>query len=466
MANWYTNCITINAATKEELLDYIKASAEEDKLGAVDSVEAYVAALEEGDAKADDGLWLLNAPGMFLGASALSETELSIDVRTPNALPLFKWAERVLAKHEGITITGTALDTMNDNSYELSTICKEDGNGRTINGKYMPKEWELEENQIDIPEGTVEFVVPIDKPANGKILQLEMPMSLLKIVFHDNIREISKLAGENYNEEYNVEEVVLGKNAHTIIGPQAFCQLPHLKRIVIPSGTWVGSEAFYGCMALEEVVIEGDIEVIAPNAFCNSNFEQVMAERYPEHFVLSQTQRIMDENNTMEDCVEMSENGKHFFTTQDYSNEYLVHKAEIVGEGMIKYSIYTKYLGLADWGDYTKWSALLTKTVQRVIPRNCVDDEDAVHEHFVNSLSRVGFISLMNEGKQPDATEFVDEKAINVENYKDHFTALGFEVDESRNDSELQWSDFFGIVADRDKKETPEKGRYSDDLPF
>ena len=89
MANWFTNCIRINAATKEELLEYVKATAEEDNLGAVDSVEAYVAALEEGDAKADDGLWLLNAPGMFLGASALSETELSIDVRTPNATPLF-----------------------------------------------------------------------------------------------------------------------------------------------------------------------------------------------------------------------------------------------------------------------------------------------------------------------------------------------------------------------------------------
>lgn len=466
MANWFGNNIVITAETAGELLDYIKAAAAEDQLGAVDSVEAYISALNEGNKMADDGLWLSNPPGGFVAVELLAGNSLAINVRTPNISSLFHWAEKVLDSYRGLSIAGTSTDTMNDNSYELSTVSKEEGDGRTITGTYIPKEWELEENQIDIPDGTVEFVVPLDRPANGVISCLEMPMSLRKIVFHDNIREISKLAGENYNEEYNVEEVVLGKNAHTIIGPQAFCQLPHLKRIVIPSGTWVGSEAFYGCMALEEVVIEGDIEVIAPNAFCNSNLEQVMAERYPEHFVLPQIQRIMDENNTMEDCVEMSENGKHFFTTQDYSNEYLVHKAEIVGEGMIKYSIYTKYLGFADWGDYPMWSALLTKTVQRVIPRNCVDDEDAVHEHFVNSLSRVGFICLMNEGKQPDATEFVDEKAINVENYKDHFTALGFEVDESRNDSELQWSDFFGIVADRDKKETPEKGRYSDDLPF
>ena len=123
----------------------------------------------------------------------------------------------MLARHEGITITGTALDTMNDNSYELSTICKKEGDGRTITGTYVPKEWELEENQIDIPEGTVEFVVPLDKPANGKIQQVEIPMSLRKIVLHDNIREIWKLGGEDYNEEYNVEEVVLGKNAHTTI---------------------------------------------------------------------------------------------------------------------------------------------------------------------------------------------------------------------------------------------------------
>lgn len=286
MANWFTNCITINAATEDELLDYIKASAEEDKLGAVDSVEAYVAALEEGNKKADDGLWLINPPGMFLGAHLQDETTLSIDVRTPNAAPLFEWAEKVLAKYSGIAITGTALDTTNDNSYELSTVSKADGNGRTINGKYMPKEWELEENQIDIPEGMVEFVVPLDRPANGKIQQVEMPMSLRKIVLHDNIREIWKLAGENYNEKYNVEEVVLGKNAHTKIEAQAFSQLPHLKRIVIPSGTKVGSEAFFGCKALEKVVIEGDIENFAPDAFCYSNFEQVMAERYPDYFVL------------------------------------------------------------------------------------------------------------------------------------------------------------------------------------
>lgn len=285
MANWFTNCITIKAETKEELLDYTKASAEEDKLGAVDSIEAYVAALEEGNKKGDD-LWLINPPGMFLGACFQTEATLSIDVRTPNASQLFEWSERVLAKYEGITITGIALDAINNNNYELATICKEEGDGRTITGTYIPKEWELEENQIDIPEGTVEFVVPLDRPANGKIQQVEMPMSLRKIVLHDNIREIWKLAGENYNEEYNVEEVVLGKNAHTTIEAQAFCQLPHLKRIVIPSGTKVGSEAFYGCNALEEVVIEGDIEEIAPDAFCNSNFEQVMAERYPDHFIL------------------------------------------------------------------------------------------------------------------------------------------------------------------------------------
>lgn len=286
MANWFTNCITISAATIDELLDYIKASAKEDNLGVIDSIEAYVAALEEGNKKGDDGLWLINPPGMFLEAHFHAETTLSMDVRTPNASSLFEWAERVLAKYSGITITGTALDTTNDNSYELSSISKEDGNGRTINGKYMPKDWELEENQIDIPEGMVEYVVPLDKPANGKILQLEMPMSLRKIVLHDNIREISKLAGENYNEEYNVEEVVLGKNAHTKIEAQAFSQLPHLKRIVIPSGTKVESEAFFGCKALEKVVIEGDIENFAPDAFCYSNFEQVMAERYPDYFVL------------------------------------------------------------------------------------------------------------------------------------------------------------------------------------
>lgn len=287
MANWFTNCITINAATKDELLDYIKASAEEDKLGTVDSVEAYVAALEEGNKKGDDGLWLINPPGMFLEAHFQAETTLSMDVRTPNASSLFEWAERVLAKYSGITITGTALDTTNDNSYELSSISKEDGNGRTINGRYMPK-WELEEGWIEIPEGANEYVVPHDIPADCVVRGIQSPMSSLrKIVFHDNIREILDLGGDsNFNEECNVEEVVLGKNAHTTIVEHAFSQLLHLKRIVIPAGTKVECYAFYGCDSLEEVIVEGDVKDLDPYAFCNSNFEQVMAERYPGHFVL------------------------------------------------------------------------------------------------------------------------------------------------------------------------------------
>lgn len=279
MANWFINIVYINAETEEELLDYIKASAEEDNLGTIDSIEAYVAALEEGNKKADDGLWLWNPPGMFLAVESQDETTLRIDVRTPNASPLFKWAESVLAKYKGITITGTSGDTMNNDSYELSTVCKEEGDGRKIIGTYIPEECELEENQIIIPEGTVEFVVPLDKPANGEIECLEMPMSLRKIVLHDNIRIIGKLYGEN------VEEVILGKNAHTEIVWQAFSSCPNLKRIVIPSGTIVDREVFWGCYKLEEVVIEGDIEDIDPEAFCFSNFEQVMAEQYPEHFV-------------------------------------------------------------------------------------------------------------------------------------------------------------------------------------
>lgn len=285
MANWFGNNIVITAETAGELLDYIKTAAAEDQLGAVDSAEAYISALNEGNKMADDGLWLSNPPGGFVAVELLAGNSLAISVRTPNISSLFHWAEKVLDSYRGLSIAGTSTDTMNDNSYELSTVSKEEGDGRTITGTYIPKEWELEENQIDIPDGTVEFVVPLDRPANGVISCLEMPMSLRKIVLHDNIREISKLAGENYNEEYNVEEVVLGKNAHTTIGMQAFCQLPNLKRIVIPAGTKVESKAFYGCNALEEVVIEGDIEDLAPDAFCDSNFERTMAERYPGHFV-------------------------------------------------------------------------------------------------------------------------------------------------------------------------------------
>lgn len=159
MANWFGNYIVITAETEEELLDYIRTSAEEDKLGTVDSVEAYEPALNEANGKAEDGLWLSNPPGMFLEAHLLSETTLSIDVRTPNASPLFKWAERVLAKYKGITISGSSCDTMNDDHYELYTIYKEDGDYRTISGKYIPQEQEieLEEYQPENPIICTEF---------------------------------------------------------------------------------------------------------------------------------------------------------------------------------------------------------------------------------------------------------------------------------------------------------------------
>lgn len=182
----------------------------------------------------------------------------------------------------------------------------------------------------------------------------------------------------------------------------------------------------------------------------------------------------MEENNTTEDRVEITEHGKKFFIVlddedQDYINEYLVHKAEIVGEGFIKYSIYTNYFVLADWGDADEWSSLLTKTVKRDIPQNCIDDEDALHEHFVSSLSRLEFISLINEGKHHDAPEFEDEKTICLEDYKGYFTILGFEVDESRDYYELLMGDDFEIGDDWDEEETPDtpKGEVGPDgLPF
>lgn len=120
---------------------------------------------------------------------------------------------------------------------------------------------------------------------------------------------------------------------------------------------------------------------------------------------------------------------------QDYWNEYMVHKVELApGEGMIKYSIIAHYYVVGDWGDADEWSAMLTKTVKRDIPQCCIDDDEMLYEHFVDGLSNAEFISLMNEGKQPDAPEMVDEKNICLEDYKGYFTALGFAVDESCNE--------------------------------
>lgn len=120
---------------------------------------------------------------------------------------------------------------------------------------------------------------------------------------------------------------------------------------------------------------------------------------------------------------------------QDYWNEYVVHKVELApSEGMIKYSIIAHYYVMGDWGDADEWSALLTKTVWREIPQECINSEAALHEHFIDGLSRTEFIRLMNEGKQPDAPELVDEKTICLENYVGYFTALGFAVDESCNE--------------------------------
>lgn len=182
----------------------------------------------------------------------------------------------------------------------------------------------------------------------------------------------------------------------------------------------------------------------------------------------------MGKNNIMEDGVEITEYGKKFCmavleTNQDYVNEYLVHKAEIVGEGLIKYSIFANYFVVADWGDFNEWSALLTKTVKRDIPQDSINDEEVVHEHFVNSLSRAEFICLMNDGKQPDIPELVDGETIYLEDYKGFFTALGFEVDESRGDYERLLGDDFEIGDDWGEEETTEtpKGEVGpDDLPF
>lgn len=112
MANRYYNNIVITAETNDDLLVYIKASAEEDNLGVVDSVDAYISALNEGTQKAEDSrdcLALMNPPEIFEGVEVLSETSLSFQILTPRWDTLLDWAERILPKHQGITISGTSI---------------------------------------------------------------------------------------------------------------------------------------------------------------------------------------------------------------------------------------------------------------------------------------------------------------------------------------------------------------------
>lgn len=151
--------------------------------------------------------------------------------------------------------------------------------------------------------------------------------------------------------------------------------------------------------------------------------------------LISEFSKTVKERTKFFDEESYCEEGKVFLMVlddgdQDYWNEYVVHKVELApGKGLIKYSIIAHYAVVGDWGDAEEWSALLTKTVKRNIPQDCFDDEVALRQRFINDLSRAEFISLMNEGKQPDAPELVDDKTICQEDYKGYFTALGFEVD-------------------------------------
>lgn len=155
---------------------------------------------------------------------------------------------------------------------------------------------------------------------------------------------------------------------------------------------------------------------------------------------------ISQKNNSMEDGGSITKNGKRFLMVmsdddQDYWNEYLVHKAEHIGEGLIKYSIYACYFIAGDWGCAEEWSALLTKIVRRDIPED-VTSEETMCERYVDSLLRTDFITLMNEDKQHGAPELVDGETICLEDYKGYFTDLGFNVDEG--------CDYYDLLTDGD----------------